>query len=544
MRSQSLSGLRVHLSGAVPENATAAQGEQICRFVELFAAAVLREGGAILHASHPSFDLPLKAAVTPFVKAGGPRDALTLVRDQAYAYTAEQRADIAQQRAYAAIHFVPSTPASGKSAEETGLLSLREWMAERSDAVVAVGGRHYDVAKDRAGVTHEVEEALRRGKPAFLVGGLGGAVAGLAADDDAIFVQLRNGLPPDLNRSLARCADPAEVAERIVAQLKLLPFAKPGVPSGRQFRILALDGGGLRGTFTAAVLAKWDDMLCDGGRTGLVRNFDLVAGTSTGAILAIGLGVGLHPSQILDFYRQNGFKIFPRGQALRHWFDSKFEAQSLRSTLESILGAKTLSEDSSVRLVIPTVRAKNGQAEWITTAHGPDRVAYRAMSAVDAALASSAAPTYFDEHEYQGSVTVEGFLDGGVWANNPVLPAIAEAVRHLNVPLERIDILSVGTTSSEADFSAALRKGKFGWAPESADLFFAAQQHGASRLAADFLSAARFLRIDQKTPTTISLDDTQAIDELIQRGSQVGQDTFALVRSRFFDGNHASDWRS
>jgi predicted acylesterase/phospholipase RssA len=532
------------LAGSVPDEATPAERDGILRFVELFTAAILREGGAVLHGSHPSFLTPLKAAASAFVEAGGAKDALTLVRDQAFAEAPEQRAEIQQQQVYSAVHIIPSSPDPGNPAKRTSLVPLREWMAERSDAVVAVGGRRYGVAKDLAGVVRELDEALRRGKPSFLIGGFGGAAAGLVRDNEAIFSLLRNGLPADQNRLLAQSSHPPDVVERILTQLKLLPFPRPGVAGGRQFRILALDGGGLRGAFSAALLAKWDDMIRSGGGNNLVRNFDLVAGTSTGAILAIGLAVGLHPKQILDFYRQNGPKIFPRNRNLRHWLKSKFESHTLRSTLEKILSTKSLSRDSVVRLVIPTVRAKNGDAEWITTAHSRDRVAYRDMSAVDAALASSAAPTYFDEHEYEGPVTVEGFLDGGVWANNPVLPAIAEAVRYLNVPLERIDVLSVGTTSSEADFSAALGKGKAGWAPESADLFFAAQEQGAARLAADLLSPARFLRINQHPSSSISLDDTEAIQDLIRRGSQAGQDSFAVVRSRFLDGNYAADWRS
>lgn len=74
-----------------------------------------------------------------------------------------------------------------------------------------------------------------------------------------------------------------------MTQIKLLPLVQESFSRGRLFRILALDGGGLRGTFTAAVLAKWDDMINSGGGNQLVKHFDLVAGTSTGAILAIGL---------------------------------------------------------------------------------------------------------------------------------------------------------------------------------------------------------------------------------------------------------------
>jgi uncharacterized protein len=172
-----------------------------------------------------------------------------------------------------------------------------------------------------------------------------------------------------------------------------------------------------------------------------------------------------------------------------------------------------------------------------------DRTAFSSISAVDAALASSAAPSYFDEAPVDGTIAVAKYLDGGIWANNPVLPAIAEAVRYLKIPLDRIDLLSVGTMGNETDFTNSLGKGKLGWAPTSADLFFAAQEHAATTLADSFLGPARHLRVNQETPTEIKLDDTEAIEDMALRGSNIGQDSFVAVRSRFLDGLYAPDWR-
>ena len=69
-----------------------------------------------------------------------------------------------------------------------------------------------------------------------------------------------------------------------------------------RFQILALDGGGLRGIFSAAILAALEDDL----QTSIVDHFDLVAGTSTGGIIALGLGLGLRPRQIVEFYAEPG----------------------------------------------------------------------------------------------------------------------------------------------------------------------------------------------------------------------------------------------
>lgn len=537
-----LQGVRVLLSGSVPDDSTKEQRDAIELFVKTFAGAVLREGGTLIHGSHPTFQQPLEAVAKSFVEKGGPRDSLTFIRSQRHAATSEQLAEVEAQRAYAAVHIIPEVRT--ERGEQRDLLPMREWMAERCDVVVAVGGKHYEYNKARAGVPQELEAALARGRPGFVVARFGGAAAGYIKDDASLFSRLRNGLSSDVNRSLADSADISVLVDRIVSQIRLLPLIRETIPRGRLFRILALDGGGLRGAFTAAVLAKWDDMIKTGGGNDLVKNFDLVAGTSTGAILAIGLAFGKLPLQMLDFYRKEGPKIFPKDRRLRHWLKSKYEAQSLREILQSILGNRKLSDGSCCRLVIPTVRAIHGEAEAIVTAHSDDRTAFRDISAVDAAVASSAAPTYFDEAVVEGAVAVEKYLDGGIWANNPVLPAVAEAVRHLKVPLDRIDVLSVGTMGNEVDFTEALGKGKAGWAVSSADLFFAAQEHAAATIADSLLSPARHLRVNQQTPTEIKLDDTHAIDDMVLRGSNVAQDSFVAVRSRFLDGFHAPDWRA
>lgn len=534
-----LRGVRVQLAASIPDDATELQSSGIRAFVEALALALFREGGSLLFGSHPTLLSPLVAAAESFVRSGGAPDALTLVRSHLHATSAEELLDIETQRKYAAVHIIPPSPTD----KAHGLLTLREWMSERSDVIVAVGGRWFDTNKRRAGVPVELEEALARGKAAFVMAGFGGAAAGYVAEDTSILARCRNGLSDEDNRTLTATTDVAHAVGQIIGQLKRLPLCRESVPSSRLFRILALDGGGLRGAFTAAVLAKWDEMLGAGGGNGLVSNFDLVAGTSTGAILAIGLGLGLTPKEILEFYRTKGDKIFPKDRKLRHWVKSKHDSETLRALLESVFGQSKLSEHSCCRLVIPTVRATHGEADLIVTAHHPDRTGYRDIMAVDAALASSAAPTYFDEAYVDDGLAAQPYLDGGIWANNPVLPAIAEAVRHLGIPIDRIDVLSVGTMGNELDFTESLGKGKAGWATSSIDLFFAAQEHAAVEVANSLLTPARHLRVNQQTPTPILLDDAGAIGDMMKRGGNVGIDSFPSVRSRFLDGFHAPDWR-
>jgi predicted acylesterase/phospholipase RssA len=531
---QPLAGIRVHISGAIP---AVQQHKEFNFFIKSLAARIFSEGGTVVHGSHPSLLEPLKEAATAFLGAGGNLGALTLVRAKIFSETEEQLSQIESQREFAAVQIVPAD-----SDGSSNLIPMRNWMAERADAIVCVGGEWWDVNKVKAGVPSELDAMLELGKPGFIVARFGGAIAGYLKENPGLLSRLQNGLTEEKNFQIAHEQSVGIIVDSIVNQLKILPLVRRSVSKGRNFRILALDGGGLRGTFTAAVLAKWDDMLQSGGGNNLISHFDLVAGTSTGAILAIGLSLGIKPSEILKFYKEKGSLIFPKDRKLRHWLRSKHESSTLRELLQGVYGDKKLSDASCCRLVIPTVRAKHGQAEMIVTPHSLDRTAFRDISAVDAALASSAAPTYFDESVWDGPITPEIFLDGGVWANNPILPAIAEAVRHLNIPLDRIDVLSVGTLSSESDFTESLGKGKAGWAPHSADLFFAAQEHGALVLAESFLGPTRHLRVNQQTPIEIKLDDIEAIEELAARGNEAGKDSFIDVRSRFLDKSYVEKW--
>ena len=525
-----LRGIRIHLAGSIRDDSP--YKKEIADFVEKFALAVFREGGTLVHGSHPTFWEPLKRAATTFGESGNPREVLILARAPKYGSNVEE---IKEQREYATVEIIPrtETPEEAAGSVRPELLSMRTWMAERSDVVVAIGGKHYDVSKPAAGTIDELEGALARGRPGFLVTAFGGAVADYSEDHPGVYERLRNGLSPESNLALGEEKDPAKLVASIIRQITLLPLHREHSKDGKLFRILALDGGGLRGAFTAAVLAKWVEMLGKDHPNPFAK-FDMIAGTSTGSILAIGLGLGLTPQELLNFYRTHACTIFPKKGIFSQLLGAKHDSKVLKEILKSVFKDRKLSE-SSHTLVIPTVRAVHGEAEVIVTPHHHKaRTAFRDISAVDAALASSAAPTYLSQAFVAGEISKQSYLDGGVWANNPVLPAIAEAVRYMNVPLDRIDVLSVGTFGNRTDFRKALDGGIADWAPKSADLFFSSQESGAASLADSFLSPARHLRVDRLASEAIRLDDCEAVGPMVDEGEIVGSNYFKLVLSRFF----------
>ncbi|MRS05906.1 patatin, partial [bacterium] len=118
-----------------------------------------------------------------------------------------------------------------------------------------------------------------------------------------------------------------------------------------RFQILSLDGGGIKGLFSAAVLAAIEEDL----RLNIVDHFDLIAGTSTGGIIAIGIGLGMSPREIVEFYLREGPKIFPRWlgtKRFQHWAYRKFSSEPLITALQSCFSGKRFG-DSKKRLVIP-----------------------------------------------------------------------------------------------------------------------------------------------------------------------------------------------
>jgi hypothetical protein len=158
------------------------------------------------------------------------------------------------------------------------------------------------------------------------------------------------------------------------------------------------------------------------------------------------------------------------------------------------------------------------------------------------ALATAAAPTYFSA----AAVDAQTYLDGGLWANNPTLAAVAEAVARLNVPLNRIDILSVGTTSAPYA-GAEAGAGFIGWLKGGriVELLMNAQAQGVIELTKNLAGRPRVLRVDQMlVPGRVSLDNVERIPELIEHGkaAAVDGDMLADVKARFLNGIKAERW--
>jgi hypothetical protein len=323
MEPSSLSGVRIWLSGSIPDEATLEEAQRIRDFVSAFAQEVFRWGGHLVHGSHPTIREALLQAAQNYKARTKEKAGLTMVVSRLYSKEPDKHGvrvsewnDLCVEKAIQTRE-APAGTMTGEVSKEKSLEIMRHILVEQCNAIVSVGGKWWKIASDKAGTPKEIELARKNQLPLFLLGGLGGATRDYLKGHSDLLRQCNNGLSEDDNLKLSEDADPAKLSSRVINQLLRLPlrWRKPG--SGRPFRILCLDGGGIRGAFTAAVLKYWEQA------TGLriVDHFDLIAGTSTGGILAIGIGLGMSAADMLEFYNTQGSVIFPiEGsiQRLRH----------------------------------------------------------------------------------------------------------------------------------------------------------------------------------------------------------------------------------
>jgi predicted acylesterase/phospholipase RssA len=234
------------------------------------------------------------------------------------------------------------------------------------------------------------------------------------------------------------------------------------------FQILALSGGGYLGLFSAKVLARIEEQI--GGP--IARHFDLIAGTSIGGILALGLSLEHPAGRILEVFERRGSKIFsdiapPKSRVgklweSRHsWLKPKYSSDALREALAEIL-QENLIGNAKHPVIVPTVNMTRGNIQIFKTPHDQRFGVDHAKKMIDVALATSAAPIYFPLAEIDDSL----YADGGVFANAPDLCAVHEATHFLGVPRDEISVLSIGTTTSIFSLSHAIGRhlGAWQWA--------------------------------------------------------------------------------
>lgn len=230
----------------------------------------------------------------------------------------------------------------------------------------------------------------------------------------------------------------------------------------KRIKILSIDGGGIRGIIPAKVLAELELELnkLEPG-VNLYEKFDLICGTSTGAILAIAIGLGIPASDLVKFYILNATVIFPKWflkiipRKSRAILTSIYSNKKLRKKLIEIYssangGTPPLLKDLKTNVCIPVYNGNDGKINVLKTKHNDEYFRDYKLPAHEVALSSASAPIYFPpnsfnfSNEYGSGVNVN-MVDGGLFANNPALIGLFEATEKMGYEFSDIDLISIGT---------------------------------------------------------------------------------------------------
>lgn len=282
-----------------------------------------------------------------------------------------------------------------------------------------------------------------------------------------------------------------------------------------RYRILSLDGGGIRGVLTATLLER-----LEAAHPGFLEKIDLFAGTSTGGILALGLAAGVPPAEVRAMYEVKGLQVFADSivddlKDLGNSVGAQYSNGGLKEALLAQFGSKTLA-DLPGKVLISSYDLDNApaapgvlrtwKAKFFHNFPGEDSDGDQLV--VDVALRTSAAPTYFPIYQ--------GYVDGGVVANNPAMCALAQALdeRAARQNLRDVVLLSLGTgaysqflTSQDGDW------GWVQWAKPIIDIMLGGSM-GLATFQCEQLLGKRFHRLSPVLLEPIRLDDVMEVPRL------------------------------
>ena len=330
-----------------------------------------------------------------------------------------------------------------------------------------------------------------------------------------------------------------------------------------EFRILSLEGGGIRGAFGAAYLTEIEQRL---GQS-VTEHFDLIAGTSTGAITAASLANGMQAQAVVDFYRKHVGNIFhprephqPKGllrlafpaarRMMRNrtssnfddFFRSRYCPHALSHSFEDAFGDTTLGELSRGPLVVPSVNLTQGHTHVFRTPHLTEFEGERDLRVRDVLRAATAAPTYFPHKVMPDG---DAYCDGGLWANNPGVLAVAEAIKirrgcvgdrcDLATDVSKIYLLSIGTGLSTYSLSPpGSDAGILYWARYVADVMGFSQAQG-TEIPLDYLLGDRYQMVNFEIPdASWTLDAIEHMERLFKLGRDQAAANFEDVAEKFF----------
>lgn len=254
-----------------------------------------------------------------------------------------------------------------------------------------------------------------------------------------------------------------------------------------KFRILSIDGGGLRGIVPLMVLKRIEE---ESGKR-IHELFDMVVGTSTGGIIVCGLlgstdgrTPNLTVDMLMGLYTTKAQEIFPRGNIVTrpfrwvwNWFRPKFSPKGLDKNLTEYFGELTLA-DMLKPGIVTTYDVKNHEVVMFKSRKAGEEGFDAPLRVV--CRATSAAPTYLRSYKMEFGGKDRVCVDGGVYVNNPSMAAVADAIKAYGVKAEDIEVLSLGTGTHPPTLKQSETYGKLCWASPISDVMMAGTSEAAA----------------------------------------------------------------
>lgn len=305
----------------------------------------------------------------------------------------------------------------------------------------------------------------------------------------------------------------------------------------KKYKILSVDGGGIKGLYSAIFLERLEDQYGP-----LWPYFNLVCGTSTGGIIALAIASGVPAKTIVQFYKEAGPKIFHYKSSFAHSLrrfkhvvaTTKYDNKELKRALEQVFEDRTIG-DCHTNVLIPSVNMTKGRIRIFKSDHAPDLTKDNQKRIVDVALATSAAPMFLPNASFETEDGLEEFVDGGLAANNPSLFGLQEYLGYYKDKgkYEDFALLSLSTLHNNLKFELGEMKRRppfIKWKDKLFSLMMDTQSVAAhyhilyllKSINGDYLRI-RSLELTKEEKKHIDLDKAypRALSILIEKGEKV-----------------------